>query len=318
MAPITRLREQPARRVDYRQGMATGRAGSARDPILIEDTPPPQGEPKRSAKAKQKAVPTSVRNSQGRFTKSQSPTNAKSSRSKVAKSAPPPKETKPRPNRTECTICATTKNTKRSFNASSLVDTCEHFESICDLCIQKQIKAKMAAHEFAEARLPCMFPQCEMMLELSALKKVMSRGLFEEYVLSPHSFDATLTYITAGTQQSRSTFSLPIHRTSSASTLGVASTSPRRAVAANTRPTSAMARARPSRRPRRTRALLKQYAHTATTSSVWPAIVHGTQAHATVPGRRKTSSRRRPSRIWAQSSAPNAALTSRSKEAATT
>ncbi|OSS45230.1 hypothetical protein B5807_10214 [Epicoccum nigrum] len=181
MAPSTRLREQPARRVDYRQNMAAGRVGSTRDPILIGDTPPPQEKPKHSAKTKQKAVSKPVRASQGRFTKSESPTNAKSGRSKVAKSAPPPKEQKPRPNKTECTICATTKNTKRGFRASSLVDTCEHFESICDLCIQKQIKTRMAAHQLAEAHLPCMFPQCEIVLDHSALKKVTSKALFESW-----------------------------------------------------------------------------------------------------------------------------------------
>jgi hypothetical protein len=319
MAPFTRLREHPARRIDYRPGMATGRLGSARDPILIDNTPLPQEKPKRSAKTKQKAVSKPSRNNQGRFKKSEGPTNAKSSRSKVAKSAPPPKETKPRPDRTECTICATTKNTKRSFKASSLVDTCEHFESICDQCIQKQIKTRMAANQLTEAQLPCMFPQCEIVLDHSALKMVMSKGLFERYVLFLHSLDATLTHITAGMKQSRSISSLPIHRTSPASTLSVAPTSARRAVAANnTRPTPAMARARASRRPRRTRAPTRQYAHTATTSSVSLAIAQGTRALATAPGRRKTSSRRRPSRTWAQSSVPNAASTSRSREAATT
>jgi hypothetical protein len=171
MAPSTRLREHPARRVDYRPGMATAR---------VEDTPPSQGNSKRSANTKQKAVAKSSRNNQGRFKKSVGPTNTKSSRSKVAKSAPPPKETKPRPDRTECTICATTKNTKRSFKASGLADTCAHFESICDQCIQKQIKTKMAANQLTEAQLPCMFPQCEIVLDHSALKMVMSKGLFEE------------------------------------------------------------------------------------------------------------------------------------------
>ena len=180
MAPSTRLREHPARRVDYSQGMSTRRVDSARQPILIEDIPPPQEKSKRSAKTKQKGVPKSVRDGQGRYTISEGPTNARSSRSKVAKSAPPPKEAKPRPYRTECTICATSKTTKRSFKASSLVDTCEHFESICDQCIQKQAKTRMAARQLAEAHLPCMFPQCEMVLDHSALKKVMSKALFEE------------------------------------------------------------------------------------------------------------------------------------------
>jgi hypothetical protein len=180
MAPSTRLREHPARRVDYRQGMATARIGSARDPILIEDTPPSQEKSKRSAKTKQTSAFKPSRNNQGRFKKSEGPTNAKSSRSKVAKSALPPKETKPRPDRTECTICATTKNTKRNFKASSLADTCAHFESICNHCIQKQIKTKMAANQLTEAQLPCMFPQCEIVLDHSALKMVMSKGLFEE------------------------------------------------------------------------------------------------------------------------------------------
>lgn len=161
--------------------MPTGRAGSAHNPILLGDSTPPQAPPTRSAKTKQKqkVVSKAARDAQGRFVASESAAKQKTDRSKVVKATPPPKkEKKPRPSMTECAICATTKSTKRSFKASDVEDTCDHFQSICDQCVQKLIKTKIAERQLADAHLPCMFPDCESVLGHSTLKKVMSKALF--------------------------------------------------------------------------------------------------------------------------------------------
>lgn len=67
----------------------------------------------------------------------------------------------------------------RSFSAPIDGSTCAHFEVVCDLCIQKQIKTKMAARQLSEADLPCMFPGCDAVLDHAALKKVLSKALFQ-------------------------------------------------------------------------------------------------------------------------------------------
>lgn len=165
--------------MNYRHVMLTGRAGSARNPIVLEDTPP-QEPVVRPTKTKEKPADKPARDARGRFVKSETSTQPKADRKKVVKTTAPPKpENQARPEKTECIICATTKSTKRNFKVSDVEGTCGHFESVCDLCIQKQIKTKMSARQLTEAHLPCMFPECETVLDHTALKKILSKALFE-------------------------------------------------------------------------------------------------------------------------------------------
>ena len=183
MAPSTRLGARPERRVDYRHAMSTGRAGSARNPIVLGDTPPPPEAVTRPTKTKDKAATEPARDARGRFIKSEASAKPKPDRKKVVKVvkvAPPPKPKKQaQPEKTECIICATTKDTKRNFKASDVEGTCEHFQSVCDCCVQKQVKTKMAARQLTDANLPCMLPDCKAVLDHTALKTVMPKALFD-------------------------------------------------------------------------------------------------------------------------------------------
>jgi hypothetical protein len=177
MAPSTRLGARPERRIDYRP---TARLGSVRNPIVLEDTPPPEEPTARPTKTKDKSAKKPARDAQGRFIKSETSTKPKEHHKKVEKTTAPPKPKKPaRPDKTECIICAATKSTKRNFKASGLEGTCEHFESVCDLCIQKQIKTMMSARQLTEAQMPCMFPECNTVLDHTELNKILPKALFE-------------------------------------------------------------------------------------------------------------------------------------------
>lgn len=147
MAPSTRLGARPERRLNY-----------------SEDTPFSYMSDTSTVRTKSKAATSK------RLTKSQT--------AKVVKTTPS-KPKKVVPQKTECIICATTKDTKRSFKVADNETTCEHFENICSLCIQKQIKTNIAERRLADAHLPCMFPECEAVLDHATLKKIMTKALFE-------------------------------------------------------------------------------------------------------------------------------------------
>ncbi|KAJ4987456.1 E3 ubiquitin-protein ligase dbl4 [Stagonosporopsis vannaccii] len=198
MAPSTRLGARPDRRVDYRNVMPTGRVGSARNPIEVEDTLPPQVSATRATKTKEKDASKPARDAQGRFIKSDSFAKRNVDRNKVVKATPPPKkETKARPLKTECIICATTKSTKRSFKTPNLDGMCEHFESVCDVCVQKLIKTKMSQRQLDDASLACVFPGCEVTIDHAQLKMVLPHALFEiwDTAITKHLLAADSSYI---------------------------------------------------------------------------------------------------------------------------
>jgi hypothetical protein len=148
-------------------------------PIELENTPPEEQPAARQMESKKKTVKKPARDAKGRFIKLEASPEPKADRKKVVKTTLPSKPRKPtRPEKTECIICANTKSTKRSFKASAVEGTCGHFESVCDTCVQKQIKTKMSEHQVTEAHLPCMFPQCDAVLDHTVLKDFLSKALF--------------------------------------------------------------------------------------------------------------------------------------------
>ena len=153
--------------------------GSTQDhPIELEDTPTEEQPAARQTKCKGKTVKKPARDAKGRFIKLEASLEPKADREKAVKTTLLLKPKKPaRPDKTECIICASTK-TKRSFKASSVEGTCGHFESVCDACVQKQIKTKMSERQLTEAHLPCMFPECGAVLDHTTLKAVLSKALF--------------------------------------------------------------------------------------------------------------------------------------------
>ncbi|KAF3038119.1 hypothetical protein E8E12_005248 [Didymella heteroderae] len=167
-------------------------------PIILEDTPTPEQPAAHPTKSKGKTVKKSARDYRGRFIKSDASPEPKAERKKIFKTKSSPKPEKPaRPEKTDCIICATTKSTKRSFKASGVEGICGHFASVCDLCVQKQIKTKMSARQLTEAHLPCMFPECGAVLDHTTLKSVLSRALFETWdtAVTKHLLAADASYV---------------------------------------------------------------------------------------------------------------------------
>lgn len=160
MAPSTRLRAQPNRRVNY---ATAGRAESgASDPDVSarKSTPTvrkPAARVKEGAVVKPKAEPK-----------------------KAVTAAPKPKkEKKQRPEQQECSICATKKNTLRCFKVPEDANACEHLESICRACIQKMLKSKVADRLLREVELACPFPNCDHVLDFTALRKTVNKAEFD-------------------------------------------------------------------------------------------------------------------------------------------
>lgn len=177
MAPSTRLGARPERRVDYRTIV---QAGSVRSSVDLEDTLPSEEPATRTKETKEKGASKPARDAQGRFIKSDSSAKPNLDHKKVVKrTSPPKKEEKARPLKTECVLCAATKLTKRCFKASNLDGVCEHFEGVCNLCVQKLIKTKISERQLTDARLTCVFPGCEAAIDHKQLKMVMSSALFE-------------------------------------------------------------------------------------------------------------------------------------------
>ncbi|KAH6622375.1 hypothetical protein C7974DRAFT_221016 [Boeremia exigua] len=185
MAPSTRLRAQPARRVDYGPVVPAVRPGSFHTPIILGDTPPPEEQLAPHPTAATKLA----RNAQGRFVSFNASPKPKPDRKKVTKSTSPPKK--------ECLICATSKGTRRCFKTSALEGACEHFEAICNLCVQKQVKTKMSGRQLTDAHLPCMFPGCAAVLDHAMLKEVMTKALFETWdmAVTKHFLAADPSYV---------------------------------------------------------------------------------------------------------------------------
>ncbi|KZM19425.1 uncharacterized protein EKO05_0003094 [Ascochyta rabiei] len=198
MAPSTRLSSRPERRVANHGKASSSRVGSSRNPILVEETAPPRKRIGMMPRRRIESAPKQARDARGRFVKSKNTAEPKPDRKKVVKvTAEPKPKKKARSEKTECLICATTKDTTRSFRASKSRKICEHFENVCNSCVQKQIKTKITARQLTDAHLPCMFPGCTAVLDHAALKKVMTTALFETWdaAVTKHLLAADPSYI---------------------------------------------------------------------------------------------------------------------------
>jgi hypothetical protein len=174
MAPSTRLRSKPERRVNYSDTTKPGPAvGSRGNPALLEETPRPTTSVRKTSRKPAPPRKPVTRVKSGAVVKPKAESKAES---KAAKRSPKPKR-KARPAKQECSLCATTKSTSSSFKVPE--DACEHFQGICGVCIQKMLKSKVAEHQFAEAELSCPFPDCEHALDYTALKGAVSKAAFE-------------------------------------------------------------------------------------------------------------------------------------------
>jgi hypothetical protein len=218
MAPSTRLRDQPERRVDY---AANARVGSRANPIDLEDTPPPapriqnarQSTGALAPRASAPPIPAAAPRTRGARA---SQTARKSERSNItrvdagavvklkapvkkaatvkalpsAKKLPPPKR--------ECSVCASTKSVSHSFRLDKNDETCEHFKGICGQCIAKMIAGKIESRQLSEAELTCPYPDCDHVLDHADLKAAfMNKEKFKEYdaALAKHFLAANPDFI---------------------------------------------------------------------------------------------------------------------------
>ncbi|CAN9210505.1 unnamed protein product [Alternaria alternata] len=199
MAPSTRLRSRPERRINYADTSETELEAGTQVP------------PEPVASAQRRGRKSAVRVN-GIYASSESPdaspivapkrvTRVKAgavvkpkSGPKVHKKAPTPQK-KERPTKQECSICATQKTTTRSFKAPS--DACEHLQSICNLCIAKMLKTKVAERQLREAELSCPFPECGHLLDYTALQAIVSKAAFEDYdkAVTKHALSMGESYV---------------------------------------------------------------------------------------------------------------------------
>jgi len=183
MAPSTRLQAMPGRRVNYAESSAP--SGTRASLLRINDTAELRSSPEHSqvhSPVSPETVRNAIRPQQPSLSDPLRPVSNRVTRVKngaVVKPAgktPRPKK-KARPTKQECSICAVTKLTTRNFKASD--EACEHFQTICNLCIQKMLKTKVAERQLDKAELGCPFGNCEYKLGYPALKAMLNKPAFD-------------------------------------------------------------------------------------------------------------------------------------------
>jgi hypothetical protein len=173
MAPLTRLRSRPERRINYADTSdSEPKVGFGASPQPIVST---RKRGRRPAAHKNDRYTSSeipvVRVKAGAVVKPKS-------EPKVRKKALTPKKKKKRPTKQECSICATEKITARSFKAPD--DACEHLQAICTLCFAKMLKTKIAERQLRKAELSCPISKCDHTLGYATLKAMVSKAAFKE------------------------------------------------------------------------------------------------------------------------------------------
>ncbi|KAL1613250.1 hypothetical protein SLS60_001482 [Paraconiothyrium brasiliense] len=102
---------------------------------------------------------------------------------RVEKAAPKKtKQSKPKPVKKECSICATTRQVGTSAGRGFKVveGACEHFQNICNICIGKMVKEKIVKRDLDEAVLVCAFPDCEYVLDYTTIMGMIFKGAREK------------------------------------------------------------------------------------------------------------------------------------------
>jgi hypothetical protein len=165
MAPSTRLQKQPERRVRY--DGPTDRGGSRGTLIALNNDDPPftstAGPPKRPVATRAKARKPAARTKAGAVIKPETPPI------KVVKKAAPRKKRLPPPQR-ECSLCASIELVSEGFVLDQHEDACEHFQGICNMCIDHMLREKVSSRQLAEPGLSCPFPECHNILGHDTLK----------------------------------------------------------------------------------------------------------------------------------------------------
>ncbi|KNG45143.1 protein kinase [Stemphylium lycopersici] len=176
MPPATQLRLRPERRVNYSD--TRRRAGAGGNPIVLGETSGPRDNVRApSGQSSKPAEPSRENTARG-----------KSGGSKVFRvqtgavvkpKAAAKRQTKKKSVKQECLVCVETKTKDQCFKAPE--DACEHFQSICTVCITKMLRAKMTEQQLTEAELSCPFGNCDHILDYAALRASVTKATFTSY-----------------------------------------------------------------------------------------------------------------------------------------
>ncbi|EFQ86055.1 hypothetical protein CFE70_001739 [Pyrenophora teres f. teres 0-1] len=186
MAPSTRLRATPSRRVNYAESSSAAPSGTHANPILVDDSPEHRSSPEpprriRNPSHRHPAVASPPQSLFGPFPlvppPIPPPVPHPVPRVKVGAVVKP--KQKARPPRQECLLCAVSKGKSRCFKTPG--NACEHFQAICNQCMQKMLKTKVAQRQLEKAELVCPFGNCGHELDFGALKSILQKNVFEAY-----------------------------------------------------------------------------------------------------------------------------------------
>jgi hypothetical protein len=202
MAPTTRLREQPDRRVEYGETARSNQAqtGDWNDPIVIADRSPTPPTTPRSQRFPRTSLTRAPFPKAGKRPLPDVLNRQTKQDGSIVKTPTPKKRARAEQVWKECMICAHTKTEKRSFTKLE-TGSCEHLKEICNRCVGGMIKAKISERKLNDAVLACPIPSCKFTLEHSAVQKILSRAQSDRSVpcalsshqTNRHSWDRALT-----------------------------------------------------------------------------------------------------------------------------
>jgi hypothetical protein len=171
MAPHTRLRAEPGRRVKYTTEGMKPKSGSAQNPIIIN-----KGAPIGPLSATTPARP--YVSTKGRRAPAATRESTTKETNRITKTQPKKAAKKTMPTKV-CSLCASTKTVSRGFKILKSVQVCEHFPDICSSCVSTMIKVKVTDRKLDEGVLKCPFPDCECVLDLKAVKQIITPAGFK-------------------------------------------------------------------------------------------------------------------------------------------
>ena len=81
------------------------------------------------------------------------------------------------PAKIECIICISNKSSG-AFVPKHL-QLCEHLKKICKACVGKMVRDLVTNRRLAESVLLCPFPECGFVVDIQAVKQMVSPGIYE-------------------------------------------------------------------------------------------------------------------------------------------
>ncbi|KAF2642964.1 hypothetical protein P280DRAFT_394527 [Massarina eburnea CBS 473.64] len=192
MAPTTRLRAEPGRRVMYAPGAVDRESGTAHDPIFVADESPPPTVAAQNPYNTVRHAAAPIRNPTRITILKLKPRKVEPKKDAgETKAAAKPKTRK------ECAICATEKMASRSFKVPKEAYVCQHLQDTCTNCVGRMVKAMVTDRKLTEAVLACPFDFCECVLDVGAIMQIITPAAFKvwENALTSYILRTSETYI---------------------------------------------------------------------------------------------------------------------------